>query len=311
MSKTLLTGVKPTHIPHWGNYLGAIRPGVQLMKDFDRSVLFIADSHALTTVQNAKDMKEYTYQVAATWIACGVDPKKSIVYKQSAVLEDFELSWILSCVTPKGFMNRAHAYKARVHENEAAGKTGDDVDAGISMGLYSYPVLMSADILLFDTNVVPVGEDQVQHVEFARDMAQKFNRTFNTEALVLPKAHVQLKKNIPGLDGRKMSKSYGNHIQLFQDEKSLRKQIMKITTDSTPPEVPKDPATSLIFDLYKEFATEAQIADLDARYRRGIGWGEAKQALFEAVLEHFKEKTDTFNRLLADKGELDRIMADG
>ena len=214
-------------------------------------------------------------------------------------------------MTPKGFMNRAHAYKARVHENEAAGKTGDDVDAGISMGLYSYPVLMSADILLFDTNVVPVGEDQVQHVEFARDMAQKFNRTFNTEALVLPKAHVQLKKNIPGLDGRKMSKSYGNHIQLFQDEKSLRKQIMKITTDSTPPEVPKDPATSLIFDLYKEFATEAQIADLDARYRRGIGWGEAKQALFEAVLEHFKEKTDTFNRLLADKGELDRIMADG
>ncbi len=309
--KTVLTGVKPTHIPHIGNYLGAIRPGIQLMQQYDRSLLFIADYHALTTVQNAEEMKEYTYQVAATWIACGVDPAKCIIYRQSEVPEIFELSWILSCVTPKGFMNRAHAYKAKVQENEAAGKTGDDLDAGVSMGLFVYPVLMSADILLFDTNVVPVGEDQVQHVEFARDIAGKFNRTFNKEIFILPKSHVQLKKNVPGLDGRKMSKSYGNHIPMFMEEKQLRKLVMKITTDSTPPEAPKDPSQSLIFDLYKEFASPEQIEALAKRYAAGIGWGEAKQALFEAILEYFKSKSLIYNELMQDRAKLDRILADG
>lgn len=311
MAKTLLTGVKPTHIPHWGNYLGAIRPGVKLMKGFDRSLLFIADYHALIAVQNAKDLKEFTYQVAATWIACGVDPMQSMVFRQSDIPEIVELSWILSCVTPKGFMNRAHAYKARVQENESAGKSGDDVDSDISMGLYSYPVLMSADILLFDTDVVPVGEDQVQHIEFARDIAQKFNRIFKSDLLRLPKSHVQLKKNIPGLDGRKMSKTYGNFIPLFADEKVLRKLVMKITTDSTPPEAPKDPAQSLIFDLYKEFASDEQVSELDARYRKGIGWGEAKQALFEASYEYFKEKTKKYNELMSDRAELDKILSNG
>lgn len=309
--KTLLTGVKPTHIPHIGNYLGAIRPCVQLMKEHERSFLFIADYHALTTIQNAKDLHEYSDQVAATWIACGVDPAKSLIYRQSDVPQVFEIAWLLACVTPKGFMNRAHAYKARVQENEQAGRTGEDLDHGISMGLYSYPVLMSADILTFDASTVPVGEDQVQHIEFARDMAQKFNRSFNSETFLMPKAHVQLKKNVPGLDGRKMSKSYGNHIPLFMEEKALRKLVMKIVTDSTPPEAPKDPNQSTIFDLYKEFASPSQIQDLALRYERGIGWGEAKQALFEAILDHFKGPTQKFNELLSDRTELHRILDRG
>lgn len=308
MSKTLLTGVKPTHIPHIGNYLGAIRPGIQQMQNYDHSLLFIADYHALNQIQDPKDLKEYTYQVAATWIAAGLDPKKSIMYRQSDIPGLFELNWILSTVTPKGFMNRAHAYKARVQENQTEGR--EDLDHGVSMGLYNYPVLMSADILAFDADVVPVGEDQTQHIEFARDIAQKFNRIYG-EKLKLPKAHVQLAQNIPGLDGRKMSKSYGNTIPLFLDEKPMRKLVMKIVTDSTPPETPKETKGSILFDLYKEFAGQEKQAELAKRYASGIGWGEVKQFLFEAMFEYFKSKTDTYNRLMADKGELDRILKEG
>lgn len=308
MSKTLLTGVKPTHVPHIGNYLGAIRPGIRQMGQYDHSLLFIADYHALNQIQNAKELHEYTYQVAATWIAAGLDPKKSIMYRQSDIPALFELNWILSTVTPKGFMNRAHAYKARVQENQAEGR--EDLDHGVSMGLYNYPVLMSADILAFDADVVPVGEDQTQHIEFARDIAQKFNRVFG-ETLKLPKAHVQLAQNIPGLDGRKMSKSYGNTIPLFLDEKPMRKLVMKIVTDSTPPEVPKETKGSVLFDLYKEFAGQDKQDELAKRYASGIGWGEVKQLLFESMLDYFKGHTDTYNRLMADKGELDRILKDG
>ncbi len=309
MAKTLLTGVKPTHIPHIGNYLGAIRPGIQQMNSFDHALLFIADYHALNTVQDPKELAEYTYQVAACWIASGLDPDRAVIYRQSDVPEIFELNWILSSVTPKGFMNRAHAYKARVQENQEAGR--EDLDTGVSMGLFCYPVLMTADILLFDSDVVPVGEDQVQHVEFARDIAQKFNRTYGNDILKLPKAHVQLAQNIPGLDGRKMSKSYGNHIPLFLDEKKMRKLVMKIMTDSTPPEQPKEPKGSILFDLYKQFAGQSEVARLEALYREGIGWGEVKQMLFESMFEYFKGPTDTYNRLMSDKGELDRILKEG
>jgi tryptophanyl-tRNA synthetase len=308
MSKTVLTGIKPTDHAHIGNYLGAIRPGIELSSQFDTSLLFIADYHAIISLQNAKELRDFTYSLAATWIACGLDPKKTLIYRQSDIPEIFELSWILSCVAPKGLLNRAHAYKAKVQENEAAGR--EDLDFGVSMGLFCYPVLMAADIILFNTDVVPVGEDQVQHVEIARDLAQKFNRAYG-DVLRLPKHVVKTEKLVPGLDGRKMSKSYGNHIPLFMESKALRKLVMKIVTDSQPPEAPKDPKQSLIFDLYKEFASTEQIASLDAHYRKGIGWGEAKQKLFEAIEAHFTEPAAIYRDLMANTDKLDKILADG
>ncbi len=308
-NETVLTGIKPTGDQHLGNYLGAIRPGLDLVAQFRHSLLFIADFHALTTVQNAAQLREYTLQIAATWLACGLDPARTIIYRQSDVPEIFELAWILSCVTPKGFMNRAHAYKAKVQENQSEGR--EDIDDGVSMGLYNYPVLMAADILLFNTDVVPVGEDQVQHVEIARDIAQKFNRAFGGEILRLPRALVKTEKVIPGLDGRKMSKSYGNQIPLFMESKALRKLVMKIKTDSTPPEAPKNPKDSLLFDLYKEFASAADTEALAARYAAGIGWGEVKELLFQAVEKHFSEATAHYRELMAKPAELDRILSEG
>lgn len=308
--KTLITGIKPTNAPHLGNYLGAIRPALDLAEDPQfRSLLFVADYHALTVVHDAKLLKQWTYEVAATWLACGLNPDNTVIYKQSDVPEVFELSWILSCMTAKGLMNRAHAYKAKVQENEEAGKA--DVDFGVNMGLYTYPILMAADILLFDVDVVPVGEDQVQHVEIARDIAQRFNNTFG-ETLKVPVHMVREGvKTVPGLDGRKMSKSYGNHIPLFCDEKTLRKLVMKIKTDSSPPEAPKNPDDSLIMDIFKAFATSQEVEDLVARYRAGIGWGEAKQILFEKLNSVLAPKRDHFNDLLSHPAEIDRVLAEG
>lgn len=306
--KIILTGIKPTHHAHWGNYLGAIRPGIQLAEKIETSLLFIADYHAITTVHSGKEMKEYTNSLAATWIASGLNPQHSIIYRQSDIPEIFELSWILSCFAPKGLLNRAHAYKARVQENEAAQK--EDLDFGVSMGLFYYPVLMAADILLFGTDLVPVGEDQVQHVEIARDLAQKFNRVYG-DILKLPKHYVQSEKLVPGLDGRKMSKSYDNHIPLFTESKKLRKMIMKIVTDSTPPEAPKDPKNSVLFDLYKEFATPEQTAELAQLYARGIGWGEVKQKLFEVVEEHFKKPCEIYNDLMNNPEKIEQILRAG
>lgn len=306
--KSVLTGVKPTHIPHLGNYLGAIRPSIELSDKAAKSYLFIADYHALTSVQDPALLKEYTYQVAAVWLACGMDPKKTIIYRQSDVPEIFELQWILSCVTPKGLMNRAHAYKAMLDINQAAGK--EDLDSGVSVGLYTYPVLMSADILMFNADLVPVGEDQTQHIEIARDIAQKFNRTFK-EYFHLPNPHVHLKKLVPGLDGRKMSKSYGNHIPLFLESKKLRKLVMKIVTDSSPPEAPKDTTGSIPFEIFKEFATPEEVAVLQSDYSKGIGWGEAKQRLFEVLEKHFEEPTRKFNEYMSNTSALDRVLNEG
>jgi len=309
-AKTILTGVKPTGATHIGNYVGAIRPAVELSKKAERSLLFIADYHALISVQKAEELKQQTYDVAATWLAAGIDPEKVIFYRQSDIPEVFELAWILSCVTAKGLMNRAHAYKARVAEN--AKEAGKDPDYGVSMGLYNYPILMCADIVMFDADQVPVGEDQVQHLEIARDITQRFNHIFKTEALKLPKALVQKDcPVIPGLDGRKMSASYGNTIPLFLEPKKLRKLINKITTDSSAPEEPKDPDKSPIFLIYKQFATTEEIQTLKDKYQSGIAWGEAKQSLFEVIDRELTEPREKYNALLADTAKLDKLLENG
>ena len=308
MSQRVLTGVKPTSVPHLGNYIGAMRPSIELSQSVQESFLFIADYHAITSIQDPKLLEQYNYEVTACWMACGLDPKKTVIYRQSDVPEIFELNWIIGCVTPKGLMNRGHAYKAMLQQNEEAGRK--DPDDGVSVGLYTYPVLMSADILLFSSDLVPVGEDQLQHIEYARDIAEKFNRVYG-EVLNLPKPHIQKGTLVPGLDGRKMSKSYNNHIPLFLESKKLRKLIMKIKTDSTPPEDPKELDSNDLYTLYKHFATSDELSLLEARYKEGVGWGEVKQTLFEKIEDHFKEPTRIYNDLMNDKSQLDQILKEG
>lgn len=310
--RTILTGIKPTGAPHLGNLLGAIKPALSLMENAgpqDKIFYFIADYHALTSLKDPKKFNEHVYDVAATWLALGLDPKRSYFYRQSDIPEIFELSWILGCFTAKGDMNRAHAYKAIVQENETKGES--DLDAGVNMGLYSYPVLMAADILLYETNLVPVGKDQVQHIEIARNIAGRINALF-PKTLVLPEAMVPPNAaTVPGLDGRKMSKSYDNTIPLFLEAKQLQKLINKIKTDSLPPEAPKDPETSNIFQIYREFATQEQVTALRQRYEQGIGWGEAKLALFEVLDAYLKEPRERYKDLMANKDEVDRILKEG
>jgi tryptophanyl-tRNA synthetase len=310
--KTILTGVKPTGMPHLGNLLGAIKPAIDLANtsDFDRSIYFIADYHALNTVRDSKKFKEDTYGIAATFIALGLDLNKSIFYKQSDVKEIFELTWMLSCMTPKGDMNRAHSYKDKVQKNNDAKK---DQDFGVNMGLFNYPILMSSDILLYDTNAVPVGKDQIQHVEIARSIACRINEYYGEGTLVEPKELIQEgnASYIPGLDGRKMSKSYENTIGLWESEKKLKKVINKIATDSTDADAPKDPDNSVIMDLYRLFATPDQISQEEKKFRDGIGWGYAKADLFEVVNAYLSEPRKEYERLMNDKGELDRILKDG
>ncbi len=309
--KTILTGIKPTGTPHLGNLLGAIRPAIELTNnsDFDRSLYFIADSHALTSIRDPKEYKENVYSVAATWIALGLDLDKAILFKQSDIPEVFELTWMLQCLTPKGDMNRAHSYKAKVQQN-IENKT--DEDHGVNMGLYNYPILMSADILLYDTNIVPVGKDQIQHIEIARSIAQRANQLYGASCLVEPQELIQeAGAYVPGLDGRKMSKSYGNTISLWETEKKLRKLINKITTDSSAPEEPKNPDDSIIMDLYKLFARPSEIQALEKRYKEGIGWGEAKLALFEVVNEYLSGPREIYTNLMNDKTQIDKILDRG
>jgi tryptophanyl-tRNA synthetase len=305
-----LTGIKPTGTPHLGNWLAAIRPAIDLANTPDtRAVYFIADYHALTSVQEPKALQTLTYDVAATWLALGLDPGRTLLYRQSDVAEILELCWILACLTTKGWMNKAHAYKAAVDRNLASGEP--DGDAGINMGLYTYPVLMAADILLFDTDVVPVGRDQVQHVEIARDIAQRFNHLYG-DVLRLPVAQVNDSVSvIPGLDGRKMSKSYGNVVPLFLSARQLRRTLNRIVTDSSPPEAPKDPESSNIFQIYRAAATEEQTLALAERYRRGIGWGEAKAALFELLDEALAPARERYAALMADPAHIDALLDRG
>lgn len=306
--KVCLTGIKPTGMPHLGNYVGAIKPAIELAaNDEYEGLYFIADYHALIGVHDAKKLNNDIYEVAASWIASGLNTKTSTLYLQSQIPEILELSWILNCFTAKGLMNRAHAYKAKVQINAEEKR---DPDYDVSMGLYSYPVLMAADILFASANIVPVGSDQIQHVEIARDIASTFNNKYG-EILTLPEAFVQDEsKIIPGLDGRKMSKSYNNHIPIFLPEKKLRKMIMKITTDSRAPEEPKEPEGTII-DLYKLFASESESKELSARYKTGIGWGEAKQELFEKINQHIAPKRDYYDELMQDTSKIDVILKDG
>jgi tryptophanyl-tRNA synthetase len=309
MKKTSLTGIKPTGTPHLGNYLGAIRPALELSKNYD-TVYFIADYHALTTVQNGAQMRENIYKVAATWLALGLNPEEGLFYKQSDIPEIFELSWALSCFTPKGFMNRAHAYKDKVAKNMA---NGEDPDANVNMGLYGYPCLMNADILMFKADIVPVGKDQKQHVEFARDIAIRFNKHFGKEVFTVPEPVIQESTDvIPGLDGRKMSKSYDNIIDIFLESKALKKKLGKIVTNSQGIEEPKDPDSCNVFKLYKLFATPEQTDALAARYRAGgMGWGHAKAEFQNVLEEQLGPAREKYFHLLNHTEEIDKILAYG
>lgn len=311
MTRTVLTGIKPTGTPHLGNLLGAIRPALRIAADPAlRAFYFIADYHALTSVTDRAELRRLTREVAATWLACGLDPERVLFYRQSDVPETFELAWILACFTPKGWMNKAHAYKAKVADNEAAGVA--DLDAGVHMGVYTYPILMAADILLFEADLVPVGEDQKQHIEIARDIALRINHTYGADLLKLPSALIDAGAAvIPGRDGRKMSKSYDNTIPLFEPAGRLRKRINAIVTDSTPPEAPKDPATSVVFKIFEQFATREATDDLRRRYRDGISWGDAKAALVELLEPQLAGPRERYQALLAEPDRIDEILVAG
>lgn len=307
---TLLTGIKPTGTPHVGNFLGAIRPAIQLVQEYENSFLFIADYHALNTVQDGAKLRDLTRSIAATWLACGLDPSKTVMYRQSAVPEDFELETILTSITPKGWMNKAHAYKAAVDQNREA---GFEKDENISMGLYTYPILMAADILLYSANVVPVGKDQQQHIEIARDIAQKFNHTYGTDALVLPEALIQEElESVIGIDGRKMSKSYDNILPLFATIEEWKKLINKIPTDSSAVDAPKNPDESVLFGIFKSLAPAEQTAEVHGRLEKGgMGWGELKQLLLDVLERQFGMYRTRYNELMAQPEEIDRILAEG
>lgn len=307
--KRILTGIKATGV-HIGNWMGAIEPALELANDpSNESFLFIADYHALNSNPKPESLKEKTYEIAATWLALGLDPKNTFLYRQSDIPEIFELTVILSSLTPKGLMNRAHAYKAITQDNTNKGL--EDIDDGVNMGLYTYPILMTADILIFNADQVPVGPDNVQHLEIARDLAQKFNSMYGDQ-FKLPEVLLPKKvKLLPGLDGRKMSASYGNHIPVFLDEKSLRKSIMKIVSDSTPAEEPKSTKDNLLFDFYSVFATKDQIRSMEQKYAAGIGWGFVKQEIFEVLNDKLKGPRQIYNDLMNDKTQLDKILLDG
>jgi tryptophanyl-tRNA synthetase len=306
---TAVSGIKPTGTLHLGNYLGMIRPALRLADRSDRSCYFIADCHALNTLRDAARLRDLTLDVAASLLALGLDPGRSTLYRQSDVPETFELATVVAAVTPKGALNRAHAYKAAVAANEAAGRTADD---GVNMGLYTYPILMAADILLMDGDLVPVGRDQTQHVEIARDIADAFNATFG-ETLRPPRADVDpAVEVVPGLDGRKMSKSYGNAIPMFAGPDELRRLVARVKTDSRRPEEPKDPATCLVFKLFRQFAPDAEVEALRRRYREGgIGYAEAKACLAAAIERELGEAGRRFRELRADEPALGRTLAAG
>jgi tryptophanyl-tRNA synthetase len=307
--KVVLTGIKPTGMPHLGNYLGAIKPALELAESYDARY-FIADYHSLNSIKDPKLLKEYTYEIAACWLACGLDPEKTLIYRQSDVPETFELTTMIMAFTAKGLMNRAHAYKATVDQNREKGRPEDH---NINLGLYTYPVLMAADILLFDTNYVPVGKDQVQHIEMAVDIAQAVNRNYKQDLLTLPEAVVsESTQVVVGLDGRKMSKSYDNTIPLFLAEKKLKKLCNKILTNSQTGEEVKDPETCNVFTLYKLFATPEQQDALAARYRAGgMGWGEAKEELFHVINGVLSPMRERYNALMEDTSYIDQVLTGG
>ena len=309
MTRRVLTGITTTGTPHLGNYVGAIKPAIQASQDQGvRSYYFLADYHALVKNRDPERLRRSTLEIAATWLALGLDTQSATFYRQSDIPEIPELTWILTCFTAKGLMNRAHAYKAAVQENV---DSGEDPDFAITMGLFSYPILMSADILMFNADEVPVGRDQVQHLEMARDIAGRFNHHYG-ELFTLPNAvvdeHVAV---LPGTDGRKMSKSYDNTIPLWLAEKKLRKAIMKIVTNSLEPGEPKDPDDSALFSIYAAFASPQQRSDMREAYRNGIAWGEAKQQTFELINSELAEPRKRYEALMAEPAQIEAVLRAG
>ncbi|MDW2995282.1 MAG: tryptophan--tRNA ligase [Alphaproteobacteria bacterium] len=306
--KIVLTGIKPTGTPHIGNYIGALKPLIE-QSQTQKTFMFIADLHALNSIHNAAQIKQHTYEIAALLISLGLNLDNAVLFRQSDIDEIYQLNTLLMNVTPKGLMNRAHSYKAAMDKNTA---NGEDIDAGINMGLYTYPILMSADILLYNSDIVPVGSDQKQHVEFARDIAGYFNKIYG-ETFKLPTPVIgQDTGLIPGLDGRKMSKSYDNTIPLMAPEKELKKKIMRIITDSKTPEDVKNPDESTIYQLYKHFATDTEIAEFAEMFRRGgMGYGTAKTILFDKVNSVLSDARTEYQRLMANTNEIEQILQNG
>ena len=305
----VLTGITTTGTPHLGNYVGAIRPAILASRDeLSESFFFLADYHALIKCRDPALIRQSSKEIAATWLALGLDIEKAIFYRQSDIPEISELNWILCCNAAKGLMNRAHAYKAAVQANEEA---GEDADFAVTMGLFSYPVLMAADILMFNAAKIPVGRDQIQHVEMARDIAQRFNHNF-TDVFSLPEAVVDEDGAVlQGTDGRKMSKSYNNTIPLFLAEKPLRKAINKIRTNLLEPGVPKDPDDSTVFQLWAAFASVEETARMRNEFQAGIAWGEAKKQLFELINSELADARDNYMRLMDDPGHIEAVLLQG
>ncbi|WP_353979877.1 tryptophan--tRNA ligase [Salinicola endophyticus] len=309
--RRVLTGITTTGTPHLGNYVGAIKPAIAESQNPDvQSYYFLADLHALIKAQDPQRVQQSRLEIAATWLALGLDTDNAIFYRQSDIHEIPELAWLLSCVCAKGLMNRSHAYKAAVAENEEGGIP--DPDRGVTMGLFGYPVLMAADILMFNAHKVPVGRDQIQHIEMARDMAGRFNHIYKGDYFTLPEAIVDEKVEVlRGLDGRKMSKSYDNTIPLFVSAKKLQKLVRKIKTNSLEPGEPKDPDTCTLFQIYSAFATAEESADMRRRYAEGIGWGEAKNEVFEYLDAHLREPRERYEALMNDPGHIEQVLQQG
>lgn len=303
MPKRSLSGIKSTGTPHLGNYLGMIRPAIDLQEDYD-AFYFVAEYHALTTVKSPEAMRESTRMITAQFLAFGLDPQRSAFFRQSDVPEVLELTWLLSCVTNMGLLERAHAYKAAKDRDEAN---------ELNHGVFAYPVLMAADILIYDSDIVPVGQDQVQHIEMTRDMARRFNAQYGEDLLKIPEAVVRKDvATIPGIDGRKMSKSYDNVIDPLLPSKKLRKRVMQIETDSLALEDPKDPTSCNVFALYKLFASSDEQEQMAQDYRAGgYGYGHAKQALFEKLDAHFAPFRERYEELLADPDHLEEVLQMG
>ena len=308
-TQRVLTGITTSGTPHLGNYVGAIRPTVRASRLANvESFYFLADYHALIKVTEPARVQRSTLEIAATWLACGLDPDKVTFYRQSDVPEIPELTWLLTCVAGKGLLNRAHAYKASVDKNTA---TGTDPDAGVSAGLFMYPVLMAADILMFNAHQVPVGRDQVQHIEMARDIAASFNHLYG-EHFTLPEAAIEAHvATLPGLDGRKMSKSYDNTIALFVPREQLRKLIQGIVTDSRAPGEPKDTTGSALFQLYQAFASAEETSAFAQAYADGIAWGDAKQQLFERLDQEIAPMRAVYDQLIQDPAQIERTLRRG
>ena len=310
VKQKVLTGITTSGTPHLGNLVGAILPAIEASKGNDTSsFLFLADYHSLIKNLDSKLTHESSFEIAACWLACGLDPKKVTFYRQSDIPHIFELAWILGCLTSKGLLNRAHAYKAAVSDNELSG--AKDVDKGITMGLFNYPILMAADILMFSADVVPVGQDQKQHIEMTRDIALRFNHHYG-DLLTPPEASIsKLTGVLPGIDGRKMSKSYNNTIPIFADEGSLKKTIMKIKTNSLEPGVPKDITDCNIFAIFKSISKENDVKSFQKMYEEGIGWGDAKMHLFDNLSLFLSSYKKEYLKIIKDRDYVESVLKEG